>query len=42
MADLRARLYVLAPQTTVALSIIDGDTARVVDVTLGASPSMVG
>jgi putative serine protease PepD len=38
MADLRARLYVMAPSTTVALLVEDGTTAQVVDVTLGASP----
>jgi S1-C subfamily serine protease len=38
MADLRARLYVLAPNSTVGLSVVDGTTTRVVDVTLSASP----
>jgi len=38
MAELRARLYVLAPGTTVALSVLDGTMTRVVDVTLSASP----
>jgi S1-C subfamily serine protease len=38
MADLRARLYVMAPQTTVGLSVLDGSTTRVVDVTLSPSP----
>jgi serine protease Do len=38
MADLRGRLYVLAPDTTVALSVVDGPTTQVVDVTLSASP----
>ena len=38
MADLRARLYVLAPATTVALSVLDGAATHVVDVTLSASP----
>jgi S1-C subfamily serine protease len=37
MAELRARLYVLAPGTTVAVSVQDGGAARVVDVTLGGS-----
>jgi S1-C subfamily serine protease len=38
MADLRGALYVLAPHTTVALSVVDGTTTQLVDVTLGASP----
>jgi S1-C subfamily serine protease len=38
MAELRARLYVLAPATTVALTVIDGAVTRIVDVTLSASP----
>jgi serine protease Do len=38
MADLRARLYVLPPHTTVGLSVVDGSDTRVVDVTLSASP----
>jgi hypothetical protein len=38
MADLRARLYVLAPHATVGLSVLDGSTTRVVDVTLSTSP----
>jgi S1-C subfamily serine protease len=38
MADLRARLYVMAPETTVGLSVADGSSTHVVDVTLGASP----
>jgi S1-C subfamily serine protease len=38
MAELRARLYVLAPDTTVALSVLSGSVAHVVDVTLSASP----
>jgi len=38
MADLRARLYVLPPDSTVGLEVTDGSTMRVVDVTLGASP----
>ena len=38
MADLRARLYVMAPKTTVGLSIVAGTSTHVVDVTLGASP----
>ncbi len=37
MAELRARLYVLAPGTTVAVSVQDGGAIRVVDVTLGGS-----
>jgi putative serine protease PepD len=37
MAELRARLYVLAPGTTVAVSVQDGGDTRVVDVTLGGS-----
>jgi serine protease Do len=38
MADLRARLYVMAPQTTVGLSVVDGSSMRIVDVTLSPSP----
>jgi S1-C subfamily serine protease len=38
MAELRARLYVLAPATTVALTVLDGAVTSVVDVTLSASP----
>jgi S1-C subfamily serine protease len=38
MADLRARLYVMAPQTTVGLSVQEGSSKRVVDVTLTPSP----
>jgi putative serine protease PepD len=38
MADLRARLYVLPPDSTVGLAVTDGSTTRVVDVTLRASP----
>jgi serine protease Do len=38
MADLRARLYVLPPHSTVGLSVVDGSDTRVVDVTLSASP----
>jgi S1-C subfamily serine protease len=38
MADLRARLYVMAPKSTVGLSVLDGASTHVVDVTLGASP----
>ncbi len=37
MAELRARIYVLAPGTTVALSLRDGGGVRVVGVTLGGS-----
>jgi putative serine protease PepD len=38
MADLRGRLYVTAPDSTIGLSVADGSTIRVVDVTLSASP----
>ncbi|HWE66608.1 MAG TPA: trypsin-like peptidase domain-containing protein [Acidimicrobiales bacterium] len=38
MAELRSRLYVLPPATTVKLSVLSGGTTRVVDVTLSASP----
>ncbi len=38
MADLRARLYVMAPKSTVGLSVLDGTSTHVVDVTLGTSP----
>jgi putative serine protease PepD len=38
MADLRASLYVMAPKSTVGLSVLNGATTHVVDVTLGASP----
>jgi len=37
MAELRARLYVLDPGTTVALSVHNGGAIRVVDVTLSSS-----
>jgi len=37
MAELRARLYVMAPGTTVGMSVQDGGTTKVVDVTLGGS-----
>jgi len=37
MAELRARLYVLAPGATVAVSVQEGGGNRVVDVTLGGS-----
>jgi S1-C subfamily serine protease len=38
MADLRARLYVMAPKTEVGLSVVDGSSSTVVDVTLSPSP----
>jgi S1-C subfamily serine protease len=38
MADLWGRLYVLAPNSTVELSVLEGATTHEVDVTLGASP----
>jgi putative serine protease PepD len=38
MADLRGRLYVLASNSTIELSVLEGATTHVVDVTLGASP----
>jgi serine protease Do len=38
MADLRGRLYVLAPSTKVTLSVHQGGTSDVVGVTLSASP----
>jgi S1-C subfamily serine protease len=38
MADLRGRLYVLAPDSKVELSVLEGSSTHVVDVTLGASP----
>jgi serine protease Do len=38
MADLRARLYVLPPSSTVGLTVDDGSRTQVVDVTLSASP----
>jgi S1-C subfamily serine protease len=37
MAELRARLYVLAPGAAVAVSVREGGDIRVVDVTLGGS-----
>ena len=37
-AELRERLYVLAPHASVALSVRQGDTTRVVDVSLSPSP----
>ncbi len=38
MADLRGRLYVMAPDSKIELSVLEGATTHVVDVTLGASP----
>jgi S1-C subfamily serine protease len=38
MADLRGRLYVMAPKSKIELSVLEGATTHVVDVTLGASP----
>jgi S1-C subfamily serine protease len=38
MADLRGRLYVMAPNSKIELSVLEGATTHVVDVTLGASP----
>jgi S1-C subfamily serine protease len=38
MADLRGRLYVMAPKSKIELSVLEGTTTHVVDVTLGASP----
>lgn len=38
MADLRGRLYVMAPHSKIALSVQQGPTTHIVDVTLGASP----
>jgi serine protease Do len=38
MADLRGRLYVTAPNSKIELSVLEGATTHVVDVTLGASP----
>jgi hypothetical protein len=38
MAELRARLYVLAPDDAVTLSVLDGTVRQVVDVTLGTRP----
>jgi putative serine protease PepD len=38
MADLRGRLYVMAPKSKIELSVLAGATTHVVDVTLGASP----
>jgi S1-C subfamily serine protease len=38
MADLRASLYVMPPRSTVGLSVLDGASTHVIDVTLGASP----
>jgi putative serine protease PepD len=38
MADLRARLYVMAPKTEVGLSVRNGSASTVVDVTLSPSP----
>ena len=34
----QAEVPVLAPGTTVALSVVDGSVSRVVDVTLSGSP----
>jgi S1-C subfamily serine protease len=38
MADLRGRLYVLASNSKIELSVLEGGTTHIVDVTLGASP----
>jgi trypsin-like peptidase/PDZ domain-containing protein len=38
MAELRARLYVLPPNTRVVLSVVSGGVTKVVDVTLSPSP----
>ncbi|HUC04073.1 MAG TPA: PDZ domain-containing protein, partial [Acidimicrobiales bacterium] len=38
MAELRERLYVLAPQTKVMLSVVNGSVTRLVEVTLSSSP----
>ncbi len=38
MAELRARLYVLAPDTRVVLSVVNGTETKVVAVTLSPSP----
>jgi S1-C subfamily serine protease len=39
MAELVGRLYVMAPNTAVTLSVLDGTVTRVVDVTLGSPGS---
>jgi serine protease Do len=38
MAELRSRLYVLAPNVPVQLSVLSGTTTQVVEVTLSGSP----
>jgi S1-C subfamily serine protease len=38
MAELRARVYVLGPNTEVDLSVLNGTVSRIVDLTLGTSP----
>jgi hypothetical protein len=38
MADLRGRLYVMAPNSKIQLSVQQGAATHIVDVTLGASP----
>jgi S1-C subfamily serine protease len=38
MAELKARIYVMGPHAPVALSVLDGRSIQVVDVTLGTSP----
>jgi hypothetical protein len=38
MAELRGRLYALAPATPVVLSVQDGSSTTLVDITLSASP----
>lgn len=38
MAELRAQVYVLGPDTRVNLSVLDGSVPKVVDLTLGTSP----
>jgi S1-C subfamily serine protease len=37
MAELRSRVYVLAPNSPVQLSVLDGSVQKLVDVTLGTS-----
>jgi S1-C subfamily serine protease len=38
MADLRGRLYVLPSNSKIELSVLDGASTHIVDVTLGPSP----
>jgi hypothetical protein len=38
MAELRGSLYVLAPNASVALTVLQGTATRIVDLSLSGSP----